>query len=66
MRGPALWAGTGVASAMAARSVVAAGPEAVDLGAAALPGLLKKAAGPAAAVLVALVVVRVPTRRSRA
>jgi hypothetical protein len=51
---------------MAARGVVAAGPEAVDLGAAALPVLLRKAAGPAAAVLVALVVVRVPTRRSRA
>jgi hypothetical protein len=51
---------------MAARGAVAAGPEAVDLGAAALPGLLRKAAGPAVAVLVALVVVRVPTRRSRA
>ncbi|WP_425835876.1 SRPBCC family protein [Streptomyces fractus] len=38
-------------------------PEAVDLGAAALPVLLKKAAAPAAALLVAVVLVRVLRRR---
>lgn len=40
-------------------------PEAVDLGAAALPVLLRKAAAPAAAVLVAVVVIRALRRRSR-
>ncbi|MDX3428452.1 SRPBCC family protein [Streptomyces sp. ME01-18a] len=43
----------------------AAEPEAVDLGAAALPVLLKKAAVPTAAVLLAVVLVRVVRRRSR-
>lgn len=41
----------------------AAEPEAVDLGAAALPVLLKKAAAPAAAVLVAVVLIRALRRR---
>ncbi|MFF1837157.1 SRPBCC family protein [Streptomyces sp. NPDC058231] len=40
-------------------------PEAVDLGAAALPVLLRKAAGPAAAVLVVAVMVQLLRRRSR-
>ncbi|WP_053930216.1 SRPBCC family protein [Streptomyces sp. NRRL S-4] len=40
-------------------------PEAVDLGAAALPVLLRKAAVPAAAFLVAVVVVQALRRRSR-
>jgi carbon monoxide dehydrogenase subunit G len=40
-------------------------PEAVDLGAAALPVLLRKAAVPAAAVLAVVVLVRVLGRRSR-
>ncbi|MFH9616398.1 SRPBCC family protein [Streptomyces pratensis] len=40
-------------------------PEAVDLGAAALPVLLRKAAVPAAAVLLTVVLVRVVRRRSR-
>ncbi|MFS0691555.1 SRPBCC family protein [Streptomyces nitrosporeus] len=39
-------------------------PEAVDLGAAALPVLLRRAAGPAAAVLVAVVLIRALRRRS--
>ncbi|MEF9909029.1 SRPBCC family protein [Streptomyces sp. P5-A9] len=43
----------------------AAEPEAVDLGAAALPVLLRKAAVPTAAVLLAVVLVRVVRRRSR-
>ncbi|MYT72958.1 MULTISPECIES: SRPBCC family protein [unclassified Streptomyces] len=43
----------------------AAEPEAVDLGAAALPVLLRKAAVPAAAVLTAVVLVRVLRRRTR-
>ncbi|MEU9059479.1 hypothetical protein AB0D13_11545 [Streptomyces sp. NPDC048430] len=42
----------------------AAEPEAVDLGAAALPVLLRKAAVPAAAVLFAVVLVRAARRRS--
>ncbi|MDI3387662.1 SRPBCC family protein [Streptomyces sp. B-S-A8] len=40
-------------------------PEPVDLGAAALPVLLRKTAAPAAAALLAIVVIRVLTRRSR-
>ena len=40
-------------------------PEAVDLGAAALPVLLRKAAAPVAAVLVAVVLIRTLRRRSR-
>lgn len=40
-------------------------PEAIDLGAAALPVLLRKAAAPAAAVLFAVVVVQALRRRSR-
>ncbi|MFC9244887.1 SRPBCC family protein [Streptomyces sp. NPDC057136] len=40
-------------------------PEAVDLGAAALPVLLRKAAAPVAAVLVAVVVIQALRRRSR-
>ncbi|MFJ8822090.1 SRPBCC family protein [Streptomyces sp. NPDC102467] len=40
-------------------------PEAVDLGAAALPVLLRKAAVPAAAVLAAIVLIRVLGRRGR-
>ncbi|MFI2644454.1 hypothetical protein [Streptomyces sp. NPDC018610] len=40
-------------------------PEAVDLGAAALPVLLRKAAVPAAAVLAAVVLVRLLGRRGR-
>ncbi|MFD4902646.1 SRPBCC family protein [Streptomyces sp. NPDC058411] len=43
----------------------AAEPEAVDLGAAALPVLLRKAAVPTAAVLLAVVLVTVVRRRSR-
>ncbi|NDZ77086.1 SRPBCC family protein [Streptomyces sp. SID10853] len=43
----------------------AAEPEAVDLGAAVLPVLLRRAAVPAAAVLVSLVVIRLLNRRSR-
>ncbi|MEU6842184.1 SRPBCC family protein [Streptomyces sp. NPDC046716] len=43
----------------------AAEPEAVDLGAAALPVLLRKAAVPAAAVLAAVVLIRVLGRRTR-
>nr|WSS60117.1 SRPBCC family protein [Streptomyces sp. NBC_01177] len=43
----------------------AAEPEAVDLGAAALPVLLRKAAVPTAAVLLAVVLVGVVRRRSR-
>ncbi|MFE9363166.1 hypothetical protein ACFYNN_10115 [Streptomyces sp. NPDC006978] len=43
----------------------AAEPEAMDLGAAALPVLLRKAAVPTAAVLLAVVLVRVVRRRSR-
>ncbi|WP_420032739.1 SRPBCC family protein [Streptomyces sp. cg28] len=43
----------------------AAEPEAVDLGAAALPVLLRKAAVPAAAVLTAVVLIRVLRRRTR-
>ncbi|MFD5041600.1 SRPBCC family protein [Streptomyces sp. NPDC058377] len=43
----------------------AAEPEAVDLGAAALPVLLRKAAVPTAAALLAVVLVRVVRRRSR-
>ncbi|MFJ8857867.1 SRPBCC family protein [Streptomyces sp. NPDC102451] len=42
----------------------AAEPEPVDLGAAALPVLLRKAAVPAAAVLLAVVLIRVVRRRS--
>ncbi|MFI7361152.1 SRPBCC family protein [Streptomyces sp. NPDC050149] len=40
-------------------------PEAIDLGAAALPVLLRKAAAPAAAVLCAVVVIQVLRRRAR-
>ncbi|MBO1331812.1 SRPBCC family protein [Streptomyces sp. VRA16 Mangrove soil] len=43
----------------------AAEPEAVDLGAAALPVLLRKAAVPAAALLAAVVLIRVLGRRGR-
>ncbi|QIP87931.1 SRPBCC family protein [Streptomyces sp. Tu 2975] len=57
---------SGTAASGTARSAVPAEPEAVDLGAAALPVLLRKAAGPAAAALVALVVLRMVTRRFRA
>ncbi|MGP4091661.1 SRPBCC domain-containing protein [Streptomyces sp. KR55] len=53
------------ATAPAAASSASAEPEAVDLGAAALPVLLRKAAGPAAAVLLAVVVVRMVARRAR-
>ncbi|MFE7323872.1 SRPBCC family protein [Streptomyces sp. NPDC057565] len=44
---------------------VAPEPEAIDLGAAALPVLLRKAAAPTAAVLCAVVVLQVLRRRSR-
>ncbi|MEU1346757.1 SRPBCC family protein [Streptomyces sp. NPDC005786] len=47
------------------RGGLAPEPEAIDLGAAALPVLLRKAAAPAAAVLFAVVVMRVLRRRSR-
>ncbi|MHC5257055.1 SRPBCC family protein [Streptomyces sp. UC4497] len=50
----------------AAPAAPAAEPEAVDLGAAALPVLLKKAAVPAAAALVALILAGVIGRRRRA
>jgi carbon monoxide dehydrogenase subunit G len=44
---------------------VAPEPEAIDLGAAALPVLLRKAAAPTAAVLFAVVVIQLLRRRSR-
>ncbi|WP_406089652.1 SRPBCC family protein [Streptomyces sp. NBC_01013] len=47
------------------RGRLAPEPEAIDLGAAALPVLLRKAAAPTAAVLVAVVVIRMLRRRSR-
>ncbi|MFG3137134.1 SRPBCC family protein [Streptomyces sp. NPDC048211] len=66
-------AGPGTASATPAaatpasalRSGLAPEPEAVDLGAAALPVLLRKAAAPAAAVLFAAVIIQALRRRSR-
>ncbi|MFE5484450.1 SRPBCC family protein [Streptomyces sp. NPDC056527] len=47
------------------RGRLAPEPEAVDLGAAALPVLLRKAAAPAAAVVFAVVVIQALRRRSR-
>ncbi|MCX5414583.1 SRPBCC family protein [Streptomyces sp. NBC_00059] len=58
--------GPGVEGAvLAAPCAHPAEPEAVDLGAAALPVLLRKAAVPAAAVLVAVVLIRALRGRSR-
>ncbi|MFB7368387.1 SRPBCC family protein [Streptomyces sp. NPDC056222] len=54
---------TGTADTLQGR--LAPEPAAVDLGAAALPVLLRKAAAPAAAVLFAVVVIRAMRRRSR-
>ncbi|WP_246574623.1 SRPBCC family protein [Streptomyces genisteinicus] len=53
------------AAAASTPAAAPAEPEAVDLGAAALPVLLRKAAVPAAALLAVLVVVRALGRRSR-
>ncbi|MFF3838664.1 SRPBCC family protein [Streptomyces sp. NPDC001930] len=54
---------TGTAETLQGRR--ATEPEAIDLGAAALPVLLRKAAAPAAAVLFAVVVIQALRRRSR-
>ncbi|MDF6045441.1 SRPBCC family protein [Streptomyces sp. JH14] len=54
---------TGMAETLQGR--LAPEPEAIDLGAAALPVLLRKAAAPTAAVLFAVVVIQALRRRSR-
>lgn len=57
--------GPGLGAGRAAPGAFPADPEAVDLGAAALPVLLRKAAVPAAAMLAAVVLIRVLRGRSR-
>ncbi|MFI0968230.1 SRPBCC family protein [Streptomyces sp. NPDC021080] len=66
VRDPAPDAGARTAGGqdLAPTSRAGAEPEAIDLGAAALPVLLRKAAAPAAAVLLAFVVIRAFGRRS--
>lgn len=63
--GPAASAVSTAGTTKTLRGRVAPEPEAIDLGAAALPVLLRKAAAPTAAVLFAVVVLQVLRRRSR-
>ncbi|MFB6777312.1 SRPBCC family protein [Streptomyces sp. NPDC056352] len=63
--GPTVSAVSTAGTTKTLRGRVAPEPEAIDLGAAALPVLLRKAAAPTAAVLFAVVVLQVLRRRSR-
>lgn len=63
--GPVAAAPSAVGAAGTAQGRSSTEPEPVDLGAAVLPVLLRKTAAPAAAVLLAIVVIRVLTRRFR-